>query len=47
MGKAIQIVKIKEDENHTCYLDEVALKRILNDERIRNKSVCVVLVGCY
>ena len=29
MGKAIQIIKINEDENHTCYLDEVALKRII------------------
>ena len=42
MGEAIQIVKIDEDEKHSFYLDEEALKKIMDDERIRDKPLCIV-----
>ena len=48
MGEAIQIVKIDEDEKHSFYLDEEALKKIMDDERIRDKPLCIVsLAGKY
>lgn len=48
MGEAIQIVKIDEDEKHSFYLDEEALKKITDDERIRDKPLCIVsLAGAF
>ena len=48
MGEAIQIVKISEEETHNFYLDEEALKKIMDDERIRDKPLCIVsLAGKY
>ena len=46
-GEAIPIVKIDEN-THTFYLDEKALKKIMDGERIRDKPVCIVsLAGAF
>ena len=42
--KAVQIVKINEDD-HSFTLDEDALNKILNNERIKDRPVCVVSVA--
>ena len=44
-GKPIQIVKIDDEGDHSFYLDEDALSEIMNDERIRDKSLCIVSVA--
>ena len=41
---AIQIVRTN-DEDHTFTLDEDALNKILSDEKIRDKPVCVLSVA--
>ena len=48
LGEAIQIVKIDEEDTHNFILDEEALKKIMDDERIRDKPLCIVsLAGKY
>ena len=48
LGEAIQIVKIDEEDTHNFILDEEALKNIMDDERIRDKPLCIVsLAGKY
>ena len=42
--KAVQIVKINEDD-HSFELDEEALDRILNNDKVKDKPVCVVSVA--
>ena len=44
-GKPIQIVKIDDEGDHSFYLDEDALSEIMNDERIRDKPLCIVSVA--
>ena len=45
-GEPIQIVKIDDDrENHSFYLDEEALTKIMSDVRIRDKPLCIVSVA--
>ena len=44
-GKPIQIVKIDDEGDHSFYLDEEALSGIMNDERIRDKPLCIVSVA--
>lgn len=43
-GGPIQIVKIDEDD-HTFFLDEDALNRILQDDRVKDKPICIVSVA--
>ena len=42
--RAIQIVKINE-EDHSFTLDEDALNDILNNDKVKDKPVCVVSVA--
>lgn len=42
--EAVQIVRIN-DEDHSFSLDEDALNKILNDDKIKDKPVCVVSVA--
>ena len=42
--KAIQIVKINE-EDHSFTLDEDALNSILNNDKVKDRPVCVVSVA--
>lgn len=44
-GRPIQIVKIDDEGDHSFYLDEDALSEIMNDERIRDKPLCIVSVA--
>ena len=44
-GEAVQIVKISEDEEHTFYLDEEALTRVLCQDEIKDKPVCLLSVA--
>ena len=44
-GEAIQIVKIDDDGDHSFYLDEEALTKIMEDVRIRDKPLCIVSVA--
>ena len=45
-GEAVQIVKIDDEaENHSFYLDEEALSKIMEEERIRDKPLCIVSVA--
>ena len=44
-GEAVQIVKISEDEEHTFYLDEEALTRVLCQDEIKDKPVCILSVA--
>jgi len=39
-----QAVKINDDD-HTFTLDEEALEAILNDEKVKDKPVCIVSVA--
>ena len=42
----IQIVKIDDDAgDHSFYLDEDALTKIMEDVRIRDKPLCIVSVA--
>ena len=43
-GRPIQAVKINDDD-HTYTLDEKALNDILDDDRVRDKPICVVSVA--
>ena len=43
-GHPIEIVKINEDD-HTFFLDEEALNGVLQDERIKDKPLCIVSVA--
>ncbi len=42
--QGVQIVKVDEDD-HSFYLDEEALEELLEDERIRDKPMCIVSVA--
>ena len=44
-GHPIQIVKIDDEGDHSFYLDEEALSSMMNDERIRDKPLCIVSVA--
>lgn len=44
-GEPIQIVKIDDEGDHSFYLDETALSKIMGDERIRDKPLCIVSVA--
>ena len=44
-GEPIQIVKIDDDGDHSFYLDEEALTKIMSDVRIRDKPLCIVSVA--
>jgi hypothetical protein len=44
-GSPIQIVKIGDEGSHSFFLDEEALSTILNNERIRDKPLCIVSVA--
>jgi len=43
-GHPVQIITIN-DEEHTFELDEEAMGKILNDNNIRDKPICVVSVA--
>ena len=43
-GCPVQIVKIVEDD-HSFTLDEEALNRVLQDDRVKDKPICVVSVA--
>ena len=45
VGRPIQIVKIDDEGDHSFYLDEEALSEIMNDDRIRDKPLCIVSVA--
>lgn len=44
-GEPIQIVKIDDEGDHSLYLDEESLTRLMNDERIKDKPLCIVSVA--
>ena len=43
-GEPVQIVKIRDDD-HSFFLDEEALERIMSDSEIKDKPVCIVSVA--
>ena len=48
IGEPIQIIKIKdenEEGEHRFFLDDEALNNIMDDERIRDKPLCIVSVA--
>ena len=45
LGEPIQIVKINDEGDHSFFLDEEALSNIMEDERIRDKPLCIVSVA--
>ena len=45
LGEPIQIVKINDEGDHSFFLDEEALSIIMEDERIRDKPLCIVSVA--
>ena len=44
-GEPIQIIKIDDEGDHSFYLDEEALSNIMENERIRDKPLCIVSVA--
>ena len=47
LGEAVQIVSIDESD-HSFILDEIALNKIVNQEDIKDKPICVLSVaGTY
>ncbi len=44
-GEAVQIVKIDDEGDHSFYLDEEALSNIMDDDRIRDKPLCIISVA--
>ena len=44
-GEPIQIVKIDDEGDHSFYLDEEVLAKIMDDIRIRDKPLCIVSVA--